>query len=350
LRHERNVRDAIRVVSDNCPTCTALDSQPILHQVNQVPPLGNRPSCVPLTKPTSTDAVPERLRELHSLLQQVAPSGDVLVAISNNTPILNGMLLTWLDAVKRARVDNYAIVAIDGDIQRWCRETKTHCWNRTTRPPKAQDNTGDNHAISAAKFAIIADFLELGWGVLLSDVDVLTVQDPFPFLRRDHDVEGMSDGFDDRWAYGMIDGFDDPSMGWARYGQIYKRFAMNSGLFYLSPTAASLDLMRRCAARLEKEKYWDQTVYNEELFFMSHGDYVSPRATVRVMEIDVFMNSKRLFKTVRHLPRSQQPKPAMIHMNYHPDKHERMKAAAKYYFQGDASDLMRFPGGSEPGT
>lgn len=85
-----------------------------------------------------------------------------------------------------------------------------------------------------------------------------------------------------------------------------------------SPTAASLDLMRRCAARLEKEKYWDQTVYNEELFFMSHGDYVSPRATVRVMEIDVFMNSKRLFKTVRHLPRSQQPKPAMIHMNYHP--------------------------------
>ena len=85
----------------------------------------------------------------------------------------------------------------------------------------------------AAKFAIIADFLELGWGVLLSDVDVLTVQDPFPFLRREHDVEGMSDGFDDRWAYGMIDGFDDPSMGWARYGQIYKRFAMNSGLFYL---------------------------------------------------------------------------------------------------------------------
>lgn len=82
-----------------------------------------------------------------------AVQGDVLVAISNNTPILNGMLLTWLDAVKRARVDNYAIVAIDGDIQRWCRETKTHCWNRTTRPPKAQDNTGDNHAISAGASA-----------------------------------------------------------------------------------------------------------------------------------------------------------------------------------------------------
>lgn len=116
------------------------------------------------------------------------------------------------------------------------------------------------------------------------------------------------------------------------------------------PTGPALELMQRCAARLEKQTYWDQTVYNEELFFMSHGEYLSPRATVRVMDIDVFMNSKRLFKTVRHMDRKSQPIPAMVHMNYHPDKHERMKAAAKYYFEGDGTELMRFPGGSEPGT
>lgn len=97
-----------------------------------------------------------------------------------------------------------------------CRKEAVQCWHRTTAPPKAQDGTGDNHAISAAKFEILSDFLALGWGVLLSDVDVLTVSNPFEKLHRDHDVEGMSDGFDDCWAYGMIDGFDDPSMGWAR--------------------------------------------------------------------------------------------------------------------------------------
>ena len=45
-------------------------------------------------------------------------------------------------------------------------------------------------------------------------------QDPFKHLYRDSDVEGMSDGFDERTAYGFIDGHDDPSMGWARYAQV----------------------------------------------------------------------------------------------------------------------------------
>ena len=35
-----------------------------------------------------------------------------------------------------------------------------------------------NHAISALKFKIIKEFLELGWAVLLSDVDVILVQVP----------------------------------------------------------------------------------------------------------------------------------------------------------------------------
>jgi hypothetical protein len=36
------------------------------------------------------------------------------------------------------------------------------------------------------------------------------------FCYRDHDVEGMTDGFDAGTAYGVIEGFEDPSMGWSR--------------------------------------------------------------------------------------------------------------------------------------
>ncbi len=44
------------------------------------------------------------------------------------------------------------------------------------------------------------------------------------------------------------------------------------------------------------------------------------------MEIDKFMNSKRLFKDVRNRPKvSQPPMPVTVHINYHPDKHERMQ-------------------------
>lgn len=45
----------------------------------------------------------------------------------------------------------------------------------------------------------------------------MTLQNPFKFLERDSDVEGMSDGFDNGTAYGYNDVLDDASMGWARY-------------------------------------------------------------------------------------------------------------------------------------
>ena len=90
-------------------------------------------------------------------------------------------------------------------------------------------HSGDNHAVSAMKFGIIKKFIDLGWAVLLSDVDIAILQNPFEHLYRDSDVEGMTDGYDEQTAYGAIDGIDDPSMGWARYAQFYKHFNLNSG-------------------------------------------------------------------------------------------------------------------------
>lgn len=40
----------------------------------------------------------------------------------------------------------------------------------------SQANTGQNHAISALKFKILREFLQLGWNVLLSDIDVVVIQ------------------------------------------------------------------------------------------------------------------------------------------------------------------------------
>ena len=45
-----------------------------------------------------------------------------------------------------------------------------------------------------------------------SDVDIVTLQNPFDHLYRDSDVEGMTDGHDSGTAYGEIYGIDDPSM------------------------------------------------------------------------------------------------------------------------------------------
>jgi hypothetical protein len=54
----------------------------------------------------------------------------------------------------------------------------------TPQVSKSQAGTGSNHAISALKFGIIKKFLQLGWSVLLSDIDVCVLQDPFKYLYR----------------------------------------------------------------------------------------------------------------------------------------------------------------------
>ena len=67
----------------------------------------------------------------------------------------------------------------------------------------------------------------MGASVLLSDVDVIWVQNPFPFLYRDSDAEGMSDGWDTPTTYGYDYG-----------GGAYRIFARNSGMFFLQARRA----------------------------------------------------------------------------------------------------------------
>ncbi len=52
-------------------------------------------------------------------------------------------------------------------------------------------------------------------------------------------------------------------MGWARYAHSMRVFVMNSGLFYMRPTRASLALLDRIIHRLNTENGWDQAIFNE---------------------------------------------------------------------------------------
>ena len=69
---------------------------------------------------------------------------------------------------------------------------------------ESQKDVGENHAVSGLKFKIIKRFLDLGYAVLLSDVDIITLQNPFQHLYKDSDVEAMSDGWDNATAYGKL--------------------------------------------------------------------------------------------------------------------------------------------------
>lgn len=238
------------------------------------------------------------LGALCAVLRDVAGARrEALVAVSNKN-ILH-MLQLYVDGVKRANVPNALVVALDDETGAWLRARNFPAY---VRKLTARGGSTDNHATSGLKFRLLQDFVILGCSVLLSDVDIAWMRDPFPALYGDSDVEGMTDGFDDISAYG--------APGSAVLGggpSAFRIFARNSGMFYLAATNESLRMMERMAhrmvcararahnvrarrrrrrrrpthahapfarARLQAtESVWDQTAYNEEQFFLSVDTY-----------------------------------------------------------------------------
>ncbi|MEW5307111.1 MAG: hypothetical protein WDW36_009528 [Sanguina aurantia] len=288
------------------------------------------------------------VQNTHLLHAGLAINKEVVACVSNQALITPdgkfGMLKMWIDGMQRAKVANYMVIAIDDEVAKTMQLLGVPYWRK--EPVKTLDKAASNHGISAMKFQLIKEFLLLDYSLLLSDVDILTLQNPFAHLYRDRDVEGLSDGFDAPTAYGWDDVFDDPKMGWSRWAHSIRVFALNSGLFYIRPNNRTIALMDRITARLMREKAWDQAVFNEEIFLPSHGKYLSSEISVRVMDIYDYVNSKTLFRTMRYDRQYEKHVPVMVHVNYHPDKFARMQSVWERYVNNDLHALDKYPVGS----
>lgn len=117
----------------------------------------------------------------------------MLVAISNFHLAQNdGPLVTWIDRVRKAGVGPWMVLAIDEQLHSYLTTKGVPSFLLKAEVAAAQAGTGSNHAVSALKFGLLAQFLQLGWSVLLSDVDIVVLRDPFPHLYRDRDIEGAA--------------------------------------------------------------------------------------------------------------------------------------------------------------
>ncbi|KAM3758419.1 hypothetical protein ACB098_01G042600 [Castanea mollissima] len=283
---------------------------------------------------------------LAKILEEVSVHKEIIVAIANSK--VQSMLEVWFTSIKKVGIPNHLVVALDDHIESICKSNGVPVYKRD--PDEGIDSigkTGNNHAVSGLKFRILREFLQLGYSVLVSDVDIVYLQNPFDYLYRDSDVESMSDGYNNKTAYGFDDVFDEPAMGWARYATTMRIWAYNSGFFYIRPTLPSIELLDRVANRLSKDPdSWDQAVFNEELFYPSHPGYDALHASKRTLDFYLFMNSKVLFKMVRKDARLKKLKPVIVHVNYHPDKLPRMNAIVDFYVNGKQDALEPFPVGS----
>ena len=98
--------------------------------------------------------------------------------------------------------------------------------------------------------------------------------------------------------------------------------------------------MTTMARRMPREpNLWDQSGYNLELWFASRDDVRVSGATVRVLHPLCFVNSKVMFRFIRHAPslRKEAHTPVAMHSNYHTDKAFKMQRVVEYYTKAEAT-------------
>ena len=261
----------------------------------------------------------ENMVALCALLREAAIGREVLAAVSNRN--IFAMLGTFLVGVARANITNAVVVALDDPTAEFAKSKGAHTY---VRKLVARGGSTDNHATSGLKFAVLYEFIRAGCSVLLSDVDVLWVQNPFtlPSLYRDSDVEGMTDGWDDLTAYGYH--YRPKSL---------RLSARNSGMFYVRATNETLRMMARLRTRMQREAVWDQTAYNEEMWWAAMPGEALHGVSARVMNYMCNLNSKVFFRYMREdAALFAKHRPVSLHVNYHPEKLPRMEDAFALYY------------------
>ena len=285
------------------------------------------------------------------VVRKVHRDRAVMAAVCNRN-ILQ-MLGQFVETAQKAKVPNFLVVAIDQQTSDFLNKRGVANY---VRPLRTRSGSTDNHATSGLKFQILSELLSVGVSVLLTDVDVVLTQDPFPALYRDSDVEGMSDGWDEDSGYGFI--YEVPLLlatpgGGAAAAanapiRSVRMAARNSGLFFLSATHEAKRLMEILAKRMASEDVWDQSAYNQEVFRPSYAHYVSPGVSHRAMNFLCFLNTKVLFKYMRHdaeLGNALRHLPVTVHINYHPEKEMRMVSVSQFYLENQPKALDKWNGG-----
>ena len=117
----------------------------------------------------------EGREELCAVVRKTAVERELLVAVCNSGIIQQ--LSKWVESNRRAHISNMMIVAIDESLPKWLDEHGVAYWKRKT-------SAAGSHKISAQKFMYVKEFLTIGCSVLMSDIDVVYIQNPFHSLHR----------------------------------------------------------------------------------------------------------------------------------------------------------------------
>lgn len=91
-------------------------------------------------------------------------------------------------------------------------------------------------------------------------------------------------------------------------------------------------MMGRLKLRMETQAVWDQTAYNEEMWYATLPGGAPPAVSSRVMSFLCNMNTKVLFRyMLSDAELMAAHRPVSVHVNYHPEKLPRMQDVFERY-------------------
>lgn len=138
---------------------------------------------------------------------------EVMLGLANGVMICQNTTICWwnggnilhafLEDLPKAGVKNFLLAVLDDETERYVARHFPHVHRfrpKRAAIPASQKNSHPANAVSTLKYALLKQALSLGYHVLVTDLDLVYVQNPFDHLHRDADIEAQTDGFTREWA------------------------------------------------------------------------------------------------------------------------------------------------------
>ena len=178
----------------------------------------------------------------------------VTVAVADH-PVLD-MFLNWYNSAKRVGIHNILPIALDSQLHQELKMLKLPAYldRRISYATKQESGlmTNDFKLKGKMKFILTLDVLQLGYAVLLSDLDIYFLQNPFPFLNCSKcDFEYQAENNHDK---------KNP----------------NVGFILFRPTQNTITFLKKLVKKLDNDNtLWDQRAFGQMLWSNQKTDHFS---------------------------------------------------------------------------
>lgn len=277
--------------------------------VEAKPPAGKeRKAAGGYVKPTSTKAEDNQLTA--ELVKQYAEDNVVMVTWANHH--YHDFVKNWVLNVRKCEVSNFMVGSMDNELLEKLIEDEVPTFAMQSGMT-TQDfgwGTANFHKMGRKKIELIHLFTEMGFDILVSDVDTVWMKNPMPYMARfpAADILTSSDHLANT-AKG--DGLENPNAA---------NSPANIGIMLLRHTAK--ELAKEWVEVLERDdKIWDQNAFND-LYRSGRGPPdkdnlvlgYKGKLKVGILPVSIFASGHTYF--VQRMFEKQKLEPYVVHATF----------------------------------